>query len=75
MLKGVNDNFEDARRLVYLLKNIPCSVNLIAFNPWEGSGFECSDDQNIKDFSEYLYKNDISAPIRWSKGGNIKLDL
>src|SRR3546814_17583697 len=43
MLKGVNDSEADARRLIRLLKDIPAKVNLIPFNPWPGSFFECSD--------------------------------
>ncbi|HIP76977.1 MAG TPA: 23S rRNA (adenine(2503)-C(2))-methyltransferase RlmN, partial [Kiloniellaceae bacterium] len=48
MLKGVNDSEEDARRLIALLKGIPAKVNLVPFNPWPGSFFECSDAATIK---------------------------
>ena len=43
MLKGVNDTLADARELVRLLDGIPAKINLIPFNPWPGSGYECSD--------------------------------
>jgi 23S rRNA (adenine2503-C2)-methyltransferase len=43
MLKGVNDSPADARELVRLLAGIPAKINLIPFNPWPGSGYECSD--------------------------------
>ena len=42
MLKDVNDTDEDARRLAKLLTGVHAKVNLIPFNPWPGSGFECS---------------------------------
>ena len=43
MLKGVNDTLHDAKELVRLLKGIPAKINLIPFNPWPGSNYECSD--------------------------------
>ena len=43
MLKGVNDSLEDAKALVRLLRGIPAKINLIPFNPWPGSRYECSD--------------------------------
>ncbi len=43
MLKGVNDTDADARELVRLLKGLPAKINLIPFNPWPGSRYECSD--------------------------------
>ena len=49
MLKDVNDSLEDAKLLVKLLKGIPAKINLIPFNPWPGTRYECSDwDQNRK---------------------------
>src|SRR4029453_6953402 len=48
MLKGVNDSLDDAKRLVKLLKGIPAKINLIPFNPWPGSFYECSDWEQIE---------------------------
>ena len=42
MLKGVNDSLTDAKELVRLLKGIPAKINLIPFNPWPGTDYECS---------------------------------
>ncbi|KAL9652798.1 hypothetical protein ABK040_010830 [Willaertia magna] len=72
MLHKVNDYPDDAKRLVELLKGIPCSVNLIAFNEWEGSGFKCSTKDRMYKFSQYLTENGINAPIRFSKGNDIE---
>ncbi|HTT47637.1 MAG TPA: 23S rRNA (adenine(2503)-C(2))-methyltransferase RlmN, partial [Pseudolabrys sp.] len=47
MLKGVNDSIEDAKALVRLLRGIPAKINLIPFNPWPGSRYECSDWEQI----------------------------
>src|SRR5581483_7610350 len=52
MLKGVNDSPAEARALVELLKNIPAKINLIPFNPWPGTRYECSDWEQIEKFSE-----------------------
>ncbi|WP_346323481.1 23S rRNA (adenine(2503)-C(2))-methyltransferase RlmN [Emcibacter sp. SYSU 3D8] len=73
MLKGVNDSLEDAQELVRLLKkyDIPAKVNLIPFNPWPGTAFECSDWDTIHAFSEYVFNAGISAPIRMPRGRDI----
>ena len=42
MLKGVNDSPAEARALVNLIKGIPAKINLIPFNPWPGTPYECS---------------------------------
>jgi 23S rRNA (adenine2503-C2)-methyltransferase len=73
MLKGVNDSLDDARELVRLLRHydIPAKVNLIPFNPWPGTAFECSDWDTIHAFSEYVFEAGISAPIRMPRGRDI----
>ena len=50
MLKGVNDSIDDAKALVRLLKGIPAKINLIPFNPWPGTKYECSDWEQIEKF-------------------------
>src|SRR5262249_19953203 len=54
MLNGINDDLADARALVKLLRGIPAKVNLIPFNPWPGSGFECSSRTRIDRFAQVL---------------------
>jgi len=71
MLKGVNDSAADARELVRLLHAMPAKVNLIPFNPWPGTDYECSDEQTIAEFSEIVYSAGISAPIRTPRGRDI----
>src|SRR3546814_6011392 len=71
MLKGVNDSEDDARRLIGLLKGIPAKVNLIPFNPWPGSFFECSEAATITRFSDRLSATHISAPVRATRGDDI----
>jgi 23S rRNA (adenine2503-C2)-methyltransferase len=71
MLKNINDTPEDAKRLVNLLKGIPSKVNLIPFNPYEGSEFERPEDARVLNFQKILLKGHITALIRKSKGQDI----
>jgi 23S rRNA (adenine2503-C2)-methyltransferase len=71
MLKGVNDSLEDARLLVRLLKGIPAKINLIPFNPWPGTRYECSDWEQIEKFSEYIFNAGYSSPVRTPRGRDI----
>ena len=71
MLKDVNDSLENARRLVRLLKGIPAKINLIPFNPWPGSFFECSSRNQIIRFAQTLNDAGLSAPIRATRGEDI----
>ena len=71
MLKGVNDSMEDAKLLVKLLKGIPAKINLIPFNPWPGTRYECSDWDQIEKFSDYIFSAGYSSPVRTPRGRDI----
>ena len=71
MLKGVNDSLDDAKLLVKLLKGIPAKINLIPFNPWPGTRYECSDWEQIEKFSEYIFNAGYSSPVRTPRGRDI----
>ena len=71
MLKGVNDSDADARELVRLLKGIPAKINLIPFNPWPGSAYECSDWDRIERFSEIVFNAGYASPVRTPRGRDI----
>ncbi|MBX9711761.1 MAG: 23S rRNA (adenine(2503)-C(2))-methyltransferase RlmN [Xanthobacteraceae bacterium] len=71
MLKGVNDSLDDARLLVKMLKGIPAKINLIPFNPWPGTVYECSDWEQIEKFSEYIFNAGYSSPVRTPRGRDI----
>ncbi|GJD42937.1 Dual-specificity RNA methyltransferase RlmN [Methylobacterium cerastii] len=71
MLKGVNDTDGDARELVRLLKGIPAKINLIPFNPWPGSKYECSDWERIERFSEIVFDAGYASPVRTPRGRDI----
>ena len=71
MLKDVNDDLTDARRLVRLLEGLPAKVNLIPFNPWPGSPFVCSDWDKIERFAEVLNRAGYASPVRTPRGRDI----
>jgi len=71
MLKGVNDSPKHAMELIRLLQGIPAKVNLIPFNPWPGSDYECSDWETIESFGELINKAGYAAPIRTPRGRDI----
>ncbi|HEX2727513.1 MAG TPA: 23S rRNA (adenine(2503)-C(2))-methyltransferase RlmN [Beijerinckiaceae bacterium] len=71
MLKGVNDSDADARELVRLLKGIPAKINLIPFNPWPGTKYECSDWERIERFSEIVFRAGYASPVRTPRGRDI----
>ena len=71
MLKDVNDSLDDAKRLVKLLKGIPAKINLIPFNPWPGTKYECSEWEQIEKFSEYIFNAGYSSPVRTPRGRDI----
>jgi 23S rRNA (adenine2503-C2)-methyltransferase len=71
MLKGVNDSDADARELVRLLKGIPAKINLIPFNPWPGTKYECSAWERIEQFSEIVFRAGYASPVRTPRGRDI----
>jgi 23S rRNA (adenine2503-C2)-methyltransferase len=71
MLKGVNDSPAEARALVRLLKGIPAKINLIPFNPWPGTKYECSDWETIEKFSDIIFNAGYASPVRTPRGRDI----
>jgi 23S rRNA (adenine2503-C2)-methyltransferase len=71
MLKGINDSPADARELVRLLAGVPAKINLIPFNPWPGSAYECSGWDAIESFAEIVNRAGYASPIRTPRGRDI----
>ncbi|MCW6509887.1 23S rRNA (adenine(2503)-C(2))-methyltransferase RlmN [Lichenifustis flavocetrariae] len=71
MLKGVNDSLAEAKALVRLLKGIPAKINLIPFNPWPGSRYECSEWNVIERFSDVVFNAGYASPVRTPRGRDI----
>ena len=71
MLKGVNDSPADARELVHLIAGIPAKVNLIPFNPWPGTSYECSSPETIERFAQIVMNAGYPSPVRTPRGQDI----
>jgi 23S rRNA (adenine2503-C2)-methyltransferase len=71
MLKGVNDSIAEAKELVRLLAKIPAKINLIPFNPWPGTRYECSDWAQIERFADIVNRAGYASPIRTPRGRDI----
>ena len=71
MLKGVNDSPKHAKQLIKLLRGIPAKVNLIPFNPWPGTDYECSDWETIETFADMVNAAGYASPIRTPRGRDI----
>ena len=71
MLDGVNDSDEDCRQLLKLIKGIPSKLNLIPFNPWPGSRYECSRPERIEAFARKVLKAGYASPVRTPRGQDI----
>jgi 23S rRNA (adenine2503-C2)-methyltransferase len=71
MLKGVNDSPAEAKALLQLVKGVPAKINLIPFNPWPDSPYECSDWATIERFAAILNRGGYASPIRTPRGRDI----
>ncbi len=71
MLKGVNDTDADARELVRLLAGIPAKINIIPFNPWPNSPYECAEWDRIEAFADIVNRAGYASPVRTPRGRDI----
>ena len=71
MLKGINDSTSDAKALIKLMEGIPAKINLIPFNPWPGSPYECSEKKQIEEFAKIVLKAGYPSPVRTPRGDDI----
>lgn len=71
MLRGVNDTLEHARELAQLLKGVRCKLNLIPFNPFSLSEYECSEWSVIERFQNVMKKAGINTTVRKTRGEKI----
>ncbi|MFL3045071.1 MAG: 23S rRNA (adenine(2503)-C(2))-methyltransferase RlmN [Candidatus Neomarinimicrobiota bacterium] len=70
LLSGVNDDIVDADRLMNLIGNLPCKLNLIPYNEIDGP-FYRSSEEKIERFLNRLKRANFTVTIRWSKGTDI----
>lgn len=71
MLKDVNDRPEHAEQMIELLRNTPCKINLIPFNPFPHSGYERPSANTIRRFQDMLHKAGYNVTVRTTRGEDI----
>jgi 23S rRNA (adenine2503-C2)-methyltransferase len=71
MLKDINDSILHAKKLAKLLKNKPAKVNLIPFNPFSESDYQCSSSEQIRKFQSKLRELGILVTTRKTRGDDI----
>ena len=71
MLDGINDSEAEARMLVKLMNGIPAKVNLIPFNPFPGTDYQCSNTDAINKFRDILIKAGLFTITRKTRGEDI----
>jgi 23S rRNA (adenine2503-C2)-methyltransferase len=71
LIDGVNDKPEHARELATLLKDVPCKINLIPFNPFPGVDYKKVSDKNLKQFQTILVNAGYTATVRTTRGDDI----
>ncbi|MGI9434142.1 MAG: 23S rRNA (adenine(2503)-C(2))-methyltransferase RlmN [Geminicoccaceae bacterium] len=71
MLDGINDSDAEAKELVRLLRGLPAKVNLIPFNPWPGTDYQCSKPERIEAFARIVSGAGYPSPVRTPRGRDI----
>ncbi len=71
LMKGINDSHEDARRLMELLRDLPCMINILLFNPFPGCAYERPDEQRAFVFRDMLLLENFVAVVRNSRGRDV----
>jgi 23S rRNA (adenine2503-C2)-methyltransferase len=71
LLAGVNDSDADADRLVRLVRGLPCKVNLIPWNPFQGPQFQRPSAERIRAFQDRLRAAAMAVYIRTPRGDDI----
>jgi 23S rRNA (adenine2503-C2)-methyltransferase len=71
MIKGVNDHKKHASELIKVLKGLPAKVNLIPFNEFDTSNYQCSSRVSIEYFKNKLTMAGIVTTIRKTRGDAI----
>jgi 23S rRNA (adenine2503-C2)-methyltransferase len=71
LIAGINDKPEHARELAQLLRQIPCKINLIPFNPFPQSDYRRPSRNAVKAFQDILIRANYTATIRSTRGDDI----
>ncbi|MCX6827565.1 MAG: 23S rRNA (adenine(2503)-C(2))-methyltransferase RlmN [candidate division Zixibacteria bacterium] len=72
LFKGFNDTFNNAKELANLVKDIPCKINILAYNPVSGLSYRRPSDEEINEFGKLLYPLAAAVTVRKSRGLDIE---
>ncbi len=71
LMDQVNDRSIHARELAVLLKDLPCKINLIPFNPFAGSGYKTVTNTALNRFRDILMAEGYTVTVRTTRGDDI----
>lgn len=71
LLAGINDQPEQARQLLKLLRQLPCKLNLIPFNPFPNSGYQKPSSEAILKFKQIIVNGGIVTTVRKTRGDDV----
>lgn len=71
LISGVNDHRQHARELAEILRRVPCKINLIPFNPFDGSQYQRSSNSAVNNFRKILQEAGYTVTIRSTRGDEI----
>ena len=71
LIKDINDSEEHALQTIKLLKEVPCKINLIPFNPFLDSGYECPSNNTVHKFQKLLRNAGYNVTVRTTRGEDI----
>lgn len=71
LLKDVTDDLEDAKKLIKLVKDVPCKINLIPFNEHPGSEYKRPKKQRVLRFQKELVDSGLQTHVRRTMGRDI----
>lgn len=72
MLNGINDSDAEAHALAKLLRDVPSKVNLIPFNPFPNTAYQCSPQARIDAFRDILVRHGMTTITRKTRGNDIE---
>jgi 23S rRNA (adenine2503-C2)-methyltransferase len=71
LFDNFNDSVDDAKQILKLLRRVPSKLNIIEYNPVDGTGFTKASEQRLNAFIQYLSDNNVTVTVRRSKGKDI----
>jgi 23S rRNA (adenine2503-C2)-methyltransferase len=71
LMSGMSDRMEDAKRLVSLLSQLKCKINLIPYNESPFTAYKRPTDEHVRKFHTYLLEHKIPVFIRKNRGNDI----